>query len=179
MPARMSDEEHEAWRTGQTYRHMGLTIKPKNDFGQSGYWDPKTRSHIKEGWIVSDGIAEVLPGAIWATNLKEVNLLISCYQVANGSSDQFWLLVKAAQERQLKEELIGPGMELVESQDAEDTEADYRTLHTALGDAIEQLQEMGRSGNSNAPASFVARLKEVLNDLDPDNPPVDNHLSRG
>ena len=49
-------------------------IKIKRDFGRYGYYDSKTRKNIRTGFVVTDGICNIIPGACWFKTVEEAML---------------------------------------------------------------------------------------------------------
>jgi hypothetical protein len=66
--ARMTDAEYEQYQRGDTCEYAGFLIKPKRDFGSTGFYDSKTRRNVKEGWVIVKDGCNVMPGATWAHN---------------------------------------------------------------------------------------------------------------
>lgn len=75
----------------------GYTIKPKLDFGPGRGHYIKGR-YVKEGWVVTKGGANVLPGATWGETTDDAMRLLHCYIAAGEESDiggrRFWSLVR-------------------------------------------------------------------------------------
>jgi hypothetical protein len=88
--------------TGGHLEYRGLHIEPKRDFGRNG----------GTGWLVTDGVCNVLPGATWAHSIEGAVQLADDYIMAGGlgrTDNQvhiddnavapvFWRLVRARQE---------------------------------------------------------------------------------
>jgi hypothetical protein len=66
-----NDEDQEVWEGRKTITIGSYTVKPKKDFGRYGYYDAKTRQNLKAGFIVTNGVYNALPGAVWAKTVDE------------------------------------------------------------------------------------------------------------
>lgn len=94
--ARMTDAEYEQWESGN-YKpeYAGFWIKPKRDFGETGFYDSKTRRNVKEGWVIVKDGCNAMPGATWAHNLAEAQQMIDVYMAVDGDAQKFWHLLRA------------------------------------------------------------------------------------
>ena len=66
-----NDQDQEVWEGRKTITIGSYTIKPKKDFGQYGYYDSNTRQNLKAGFIVTNGVCNSLPGAMWVKTVDE------------------------------------------------------------------------------------------------------------
>jgi hypothetical protein len=80
--ARMTDAEYEQWERGDTTEHAGFFIKPKRDFGATGFYDSKTRCNA-------------MPGATWAHNRAEAMQMIDVLMAVDQDAQKFWHLLRA------------------------------------------------------------------------------------
>lgn len=66
--------------------YKGLQIVPKLDFGRTGFL---IDGHfVKEGYVVTDGLCNVMPGAIWFQTVKEAQVGIDVYHIT-GETQRF------------------------------------------------------------------------------------------
>lgn len=76
-------------------------IVPKRDFGSGpGFWLPGAGDHgtakygfVKRGFVVTDGIRNVMPGATWFRTVADAFAAIADLEAAKGDADTFWRLV--------------------------------------------------------------------------------------
>lgn len=54
-------------------------IKIKRDFGRYGYWDPVLRKNIKQGFVVTHGGCNCIPGAMWFRTIEKAMLAIEVH----------------------------------------------------------------------------------------------------
>ena len=73
--------------------YFGYTIQPKRDFGKLPFLI--NGRMVSSGWVVTDGICNVLPGATWAETIDQAKQLVRMYIQADYNADLFWQLVKA------------------------------------------------------------------------------------
>jgi hypothetical protein len=94
--ARMTDAEYAEWESGNvTHEYAGFLIKPKRDFGSTGFYDEKTRRTVKEGWVIVKDGCNAMPGATWAHNVAEAHQLIDVLMAVDGDGQKFWHLLRA------------------------------------------------------------------------------------
>lgn len=68
---------------------MKFRIVPKRDFGSGkGFYD--RGRWIKSGFVVTDGVCNVMPGATWFETVAEAMIGIRVYIAANGDAAKFW-----------------------------------------------------------------------------------------
>jgi hypothetical protein len=91
----MTDAEYEQWERGDTTEYAGFYIKPKRDFGESGFYDSKTRRNVKEGWVIVKDGCNVMPGATWAHTQAEANQMIDVFMAVDQDGQKFWHLLRA------------------------------------------------------------------------------------
>lgn len=73
-------------------RYRLFLIEPKRDFGPHGYLsDGKV---IKEGWVVTDGMCNVMPGATWFSTVNEAEHAIDVLIAVRGSAEMFWEIMQ-------------------------------------------------------------------------------------
>ena len=67
----------------------------KRDFGPYGYWNSKTRRNERKGFVVTDGICNVMPGATWFRTVEEAMRAIQILVEVDGDADAFWQKIRA------------------------------------------------------------------------------------
>jgi hypothetical protein len=67
---------------------MSYKIKVKRDFGPHGYWNSATRRNEKTGFVVTDGICNIIPGACWFRTIEEAMDGIRAHMIAGDT--QAW-----------------------------------------------------------------------------------------
>jgi hypothetical protein len=73
--------------------YRGYTIGPKRDFGGKPF-SIEGRS-VMSGFVVGkDHVGNIMPGATWFETIEQAKHGIDCHIAANGSSDEFWRLVR-------------------------------------------------------------------------------------
>lgn len=95
--ARMTDEEYTFWESGGMVEYAGFIIKPKRDFGSTGFYDAKTRRNVKEGWVVVKNGCNAMPGATWAHTKAQAKQLIDVLLAVGEDEQRFWHLLRALQ----------------------------------------------------------------------------------
>ena len=50
---------------------MKYKIVIKRDFGPYGYWNHKNRRNEKTGFVVTDGVCNIMPGATWFRTVED------------------------------------------------------------------------------------------------------------
>lgn len=77
-----------------TYR-----IVPKRDFGSGkGFWLPgvpggkgtDSYGFVKSGFVVTDGLCNVMPGATWFRTVADAMKAIEIYASVRGVASDFW-----------------------------------------------------------------------------------------
>lgn len=76
---------------------MRYRIVPKRDFGSGpGYWLPGAGSvgtekygHVKRGFVVTDGLCNIMPGATWFRTIPDAMLAINIH-MQTGDTMAFW-----------------------------------------------------------------------------------------
>lgn len=77
----MAPAEYEHWKNGSV-THIGkYKIVPKKDFGREGYLD-SDGNLLTAGWVITDGVCNVVPGAGWAATLREAARMVGALMVA-------------------------------------------------------------------------------------------------
>jgi hypothetical protein len=76
--------------------YRGYQIKPKRDFGSHPY-HTSNGGVIYKGYVVTDGICNVMPGATWAHSVSEAKEMIDVFIESNGDSAKFWELLRERQ----------------------------------------------------------------------------------
>lgn len=82
---------------------MKFRIVPKRDFGSGpGFWLPNAGTtgtgnygFVKSGFVVTDGICNIMPGATWFRTVAEAMSAIRIYIEAQGNAAKFWELMRA------------------------------------------------------------------------------------
>lgn len=73
-------------------------IVPKRDFGGgNGFW--MEGQWVKSGFVVTDGLCNVMPGAAWFRSIRSALVGIDCLEKSAGNSDEFWRLVRANKDK--------------------------------------------------------------------------------
>lgn len=67
-------------------------IVPKRDFGRYGFLI--NGKWVKEGWIVTDGICNIMPGAIWFQTIGEAIEAAGALYMARGDATKFWNILR-------------------------------------------------------------------------------------
>ena len=68
-------------------------IIPKRDFGSgNGFWID--RQWVKSGFVVTDGICNVMPGATWFQTIPEAMRAIRILVEADGNAKLFWQRIR-------------------------------------------------------------------------------------
>ncbi|MFS0841306.1 hypothetical protein [Paenibacillus sp. 1P03SA] len=70
--------------------YKGYTIKPKLDFGKL-HWIVRGND-IRRGYVVTDGIVNVMPGATWFCSTIEARVAIETLIEAKETGSDFWEL---------------------------------------------------------------------------------------
>ena len=92
----MTQYEYNCWRDASvTTDYAGFRIKAKKDFGEHGFWEPKIRDNIKEGWVVTRGGCNPMPGGTWGRTQKEAQQLIDVFLAVEEDGQRFWHLLRA------------------------------------------------------------------------------------
>lgn len=90
----MTADELLSWRDNLTVAFGDYTIKPKRDFGKTGYWDATHRCHITAGWIVvKDGVLAT-PGATWFRTMREAEIGLWLVMASKGDTDVYHALTR-------------------------------------------------------------------------------------
>ncbi len=79
----------------RTAKYRGYKIVPKRDFGPGpGYFiDGK---YVKKGWLITDGLCNVAPGATWFESIALAQEGIDALIAAGADSDKFWAILHAS-----------------------------------------------------------------------------------
>jgi hypothetical protein len=86
-PRSMPEDEVEAWVRGDQTVIAGYTIKPKKDFGNHPHL--VRGEYVSVGWVITRGGANVVPGAGWATTMKDAKRMVGALVVAKGDPEVF------------------------------------------------------------------------------------------
>jgi len=78
------------------HRYRLFFIVPKRDFGQGPGYFIKGR-YVKEGWIVTDGNCNVMPGATWFQTIKDARHAIDIFIAVRGDATMFWEIMQPFQ----------------------------------------------------------------------------------
>jgi hypothetical protein len=74
------------------HRYRLLFIVPKRDFGPQGFLiDGKW---VKTGWVVTDGLCNVMPGATWFQTVQEAKHAIDILIGVRGDAEMFWEILR-------------------------------------------------------------------------------------
>jgi hypothetical protein len=73
--------------------YRGYRIVPKLDFGRrpfliNGVW-------VSSGYVVTDGMCNVMPGAAWAESVPEAQAMIDAFVEAAGDAQRFWEVMRS------------------------------------------------------------------------------------
>lgn len=83
-------------------KYRNYQIEPKKDFPKDGFLiDGKM---VKKGWIVTDGYANIMPGATWFQTVQEAKEGIQALYLSKGNSKKFWDILKDTQSYPYSEE---------------------------------------------------------------------------
>ena len=76
--------------------YRGYKIEPKRDLGSHPY-HRSNGGVIYKGYVVTDGICNVMPGATWAHSVVEAKAMVDVFIESNGDSAKFWELLRERQ----------------------------------------------------------------------------------
>jgi hypothetical protein len=73
-------------------------IVPKRDFGNGpGFWLPnagdvgtKRYGWVKSGFVVTDGMCNIMPGATWFRTVAEAHRALVIWVGCHGDAQEFW-----------------------------------------------------------------------------------------
>lgn len=73
-------------------------IVPKRDFGSGpGFWMANAGTSgtgnygfVKHGFVVTDGLCNVMPGATWFRNVEDAMRALFIYCGCHGNAQEFW-----------------------------------------------------------------------------------------
>lgn len=70
-------------------------IVPKRDFGSGkGFWLKNSRTGnygwVKSGFVVTDGICNIMPGATWFQTIPEAIKALDVWLSVRGNAKEFW-----------------------------------------------------------------------------------------
>jgi hypothetical protein len=102
----MTPMERDLYEAGHSEEFRGFVIKPKRDFGRTGYWSSEHRTNINAGWVICYGSGtyrgcNAAPGATFSWTLQGAREMIEdlikaggsgrCNEVSGGiDSELFW-----------------------------------------------------------------------------------------
>lgn len=75
--------------------YRGFEIVPKKDFWIQPHQD--CGGIYKKGYVVTDGISNVMPGAAWARSVVEAKAMVDALVEAGEDSDKFWQILRERQ----------------------------------------------------------------------------------
>ncbi len=78
-----------------TRRYRTLQIVPKRDFGATGFLIKGKM--VKKGWVVTDGVCNVMPGATWFTTVPKAKQAIDVLIGVKGDAEMFWDIIQPFQ----------------------------------------------------------------------------------
>jgi hypothetical protein len=86
----MTPIERDLYEAGHSEEYRGFVIKPKRDFGSSGYWSPEHRTNINAGWVICYGSGtyggcNAAPGATFSWTLQGAHDMIDDIITAGGN----------------------------------------------------------------------------------------------
>lgn len=67
-------------------------IVPKRDFG-SGPGFYIRGQYVKSGFVVTDGLCNIMPGATWFRTIPEAMAALFVYCGVHGDADSFWRIM--------------------------------------------------------------------------------------
>lgn len=76
----------------QTFR-----IVPKRDFGSHGFLI--NGQWVKTGFVVTDGLCNIMPGATWFQTVAEAMRALRIYRAVNGDAARFWQRIRSVDEQ--------------------------------------------------------------------------------
>jgi hypothetical protein len=94
IPHKASIENNTQTLHPDAVRYRLLIITPKRDFGDGFLIKGKM---VKEGWVVTDGFCNVMPGACWFQTIDEAKRAIDVLIAVKGDSDMFWEIIQPFQ----------------------------------------------------------------------------------
>ena len=74
---------------------MKYKIVIKRDFGPYGYWNPQTRRTEKKGFVVTDGVCNIMPGAAWFRTVEDAMRAVRIFVETGGDASAFWQKMNA------------------------------------------------------------------------------------
>jgi hypothetical protein len=87
-PSYMSDADFRSYERGDILRIGEYTIKPKRDFGSTGFLIDG-EYNIKVGWIVVKDGALATPGGVWAKTIAGAKRHVGALMASKGDPDVF------------------------------------------------------------------------------------------
>lgn len=77
-------------------------IVPKRDFGSGkGFWckgagttGTDNYGWVKSGFVVTDGICNIMPGATWFRTIHEAMAAIDVFVSVRGNANEFWKQIR-------------------------------------------------------------------------------------
>lgn len=103
---KVRDADREAWERGDTMSYAGYKIVPKRDFGNSHYLINGVK--VTHGWVVTDGVCNVIPGATWARTKEQACHLIDVYLAADKDDTKFWHMLRMVKGCKGDYEIVAP-----------------------------------------------------------------------
>lgn len=73
-------------------RYRTLFIEPKRDFGTQGFLI--NGKMVMKGWVVTDGLCNVMPGATWFQTVKKAKFAIDVLIAVRGHAGMFWEIMQ-------------------------------------------------------------------------------------
>lgn len=61
-------------------------IRVKRDWGRYGWYDAKTRTNRRDGFVVTDGSCNIIPGAGWFETIEEAMVGIEAHRIAGDTA---------------------------------------------------------------------------------------------
>lgn len=118
-----------------TTKYRGHEIKPKRDFGETGYFiDGK---YVKKGWnVVKDG-CNIMPGATWFQTVQEAKESIDLLIAVKGNAEEFWRRVDDDREE-------GPAFRVTTAKKTEEISIKLK------GQTIAKMKQKGDAGKKEA-----------------------------
>jgi hypothetical protein len=62
-------------------------IVVKRDFGRFGWYDSETRTNRRDGFVVTDGICNIIPGAGWFPTIADAMIGIEAHMISGDTKE--------------------------------------------------------------------------------------------
>jgi hypothetical protein len=82
-------------------------IKVKRDFGKFGWYDSETRSNRRDGFVVTDGICNVIPGACWFKTIEDAMVGVQAHMMSGDTMEWHSTYAKLKSEKNATRNIMG------------------------------------------------------------------------